>query len=145
MLYPLRLNVSDFCSDILWIKDFDVRHKPLLRRKKGWGYWEGKSSPALAATASGSERRSLQQAKGATSQAISTGASRGVVQCPGVQQYKYVLSTMSTGAWYGDITNSEYHHFVESLLGIRKQMGQTHTAINNWQVRLAFWWPFLLV
>jgi len=41
---------------------------------------------------------------------------------------------MDTGAWYGDITNDEYHTFVRFLLGFPKALGNTHTAINNWQV-----------
>lgn len=35
---------------------------------------------------------------------------------------------------YGDITNPEYHHFVNWLLVAPKQLADTHTAINNWMV-----------
>ena len=30
--------------------------------------------------------------------------------------------------------SSEYHHFVNWLLGMPKQLANTHTAINNWMV-----------
>ena len=41
---------------------------------------------------------------------------------------------MDSGAWYGDITNAEYHHFVNWFLAMPKQLAMTHTGINSWQV-----------
>ena len=40
---------------------------------------------------------------------------------------------------YGDITNPEYHHFVNWFLMAPKQLAETHTAINNWMVGAWRW------
>ena len=86
------INAEELCndvivldSDILWIKDLDVRDplplpEPTHRRpviKQG-----GRPDPI--------ERPS--------------GESVNSNLCPGPMRYKYCLSSMDNGAWYGDIT-----------------------------------------
>ncbi|GAX78786.1 hypothetical protein CEUSTIGMA_g6223.t1 [Chlamydomonas eustigma] len=126
--YWAILNVEEMCndvvvldSDLLWIKDYDVRspapHLKSIHSRLSAGLQQLK----------GSRKREMSYQQG------------GVQNCKTVLQsttmrYKYVLSSMKTGAWYGDITNGEYHHFVYWLLGMPKQLADTHTAINNWQV-----------
>lgn len=68
----------------------------------------------------------------------------GTPPCPSFR-YKYCLSSKDSGAYEGDIGNNDYHHFVNWLLGMPKELRTTHTAISNWQVSKAAWLRWLLL
>lgn len=118
-------------SDVLWLREFDVRVHP---RKAAAGV--GSSASHSAGQHHHTSSVALSITGGRRAAAGSAPPAPVVVpHCPLVQRYKYCLSSMDTGAWYGDITNPEYQHFVKWFLGMPKELADTHTGINNWQVR----------